>query len=55
MKEECMGNAYEDCDQEAKYLRLTQFAGTHPLCEKHAKEDVDFMKSDSYTAWKVIE
>lgn len=38
----CIGNAYETCNQRAEYIRHTQFAGDHPLCEKHAKEDPDF-------------
>jgi len=51
MKEECFGNAYEDCDKKAEYIRHTQFAGSHYLCEPHAQEDENFMKNDSYTCW----
>lgn len=54
-KEICIGNAYDDCNEEASYIRHTQFAGSHPLCENHAKEDKDFMKSDSYMYWTEIE
>jgi hypothetical protein len=50
----CIGNAYEDCDEPAKYIRHTQFAGDHYLCEKHAREDPDFLKDDSYTDWSKL-
>lgn len=49
-----MGNAYENCDQEAVFIRHTQFAGSHPLCEKHAKEDENFLANDSYESWELI-
>lgn len=51
---ECMGDAYEDCKEEAAYIRHTQFAGSHPLCEKHAKEDDKFMQNDSYQVWEKL-
>lgn len=50
----CSGNAYEDCLEEAVYIRHTQFAGSHPLCEYHAKQDKDFMVNDSYQDWEVL-
>jgi hypothetical protein len=42
------------CEQVAKYIRHTQFAGSHLLCEEHAREDSKFMVDDSYTDWEVI-
>lgn len=54
MKEKCIGNAYGSCDNDALFIRHTQFAGSHPLCELHAKEDKDFMKDDSYQFWEKI-
>lgn len=51
---QCSGNAYTDCIEEATYIRHTQFAGSHPLCEKHAREDLDFMKNDSYVDWEIL-
>ena len=51
----CCGNAYEDCEEEAVYIRHTQFAGSHPLCEKHAKSEEDFLVDDSCTDWEKIE
>ena len=51
---ECIGNGYEDCRERATYVRHTQFAGSHPLCEKHAKEDEKFGENDSYTTWEKI-
>ena len=52
---ECIGSAYTDCDAFAKYVRHTQFAGTHFLCERHAKEDPNFMVNDSYESWQHID
>ncbi len=50
----CIGNMYDDCSKAAEYVRHTQFAGSHPLCEEHAKEDKDFLKNDSYTSWEIL-
>lgn len=55
MTEQCMGNGWAKCTKDAEYLRFTQFAGTHPLCEEHAKEDDKFMVNDSYTGWKKLD
>lgn len=52
--EKCIGGIYENCDEDAKYIRHTQFAGSHPLCEKHAREDEDFMVNDSYIGWETL-
>jgi len=54
MKDKCIGDAYDDCGEPAVYIRHTQFAGSHPLCEKHAKEDKDFMKNSSYAYWELL-
>jgi len=47
--------ACDDTPEPAMYIRYTQFAGDHPLCEKHAKEDKNFMNDDDYAFWEVIE
>lgn len=44
-----------DTPEPAVYIRCTQFAGDHPLCEEHAKQDTDFMIDDSYAYWVVID
>ena len=46
MSETCM-----ICDKPAKWIRSTQFAGDHPFCEEHAKQESDFQENDSYTYW----
>lgn len=33
-------------DMTAKYIRHTQFAGSHPYCEEHAKLEKDFNDMD---------
>jgi len=43
-----------DCEEPAVWIRHTQFAGSHPFCDKHAKEEEDFGVSDSYEVWKNI-
>lgn len=43
------------CENQADYIRHTQFAGSHPLCEEHAKQEKDFMKDDSYTSWQILD
>lgn len=50
----CIGNSYFDCTKEATYIRHTQFAGSHPLCDEHAQEDKNFLVNDSYTCWEVV-
>lgn len=40
-----------ECGSLAKYVRSTQFAGDHPYCEMHAKEESDFMQEDDSTYW----
>lgn len=43
-----------DCDKEAKYIRHTQFAGSHPFCEEHAREQKGFLCNDSYESWEIL-
>ncbi len=50
MNERCL-----ECGAKATWMRSTQFAGDHPYCEKHAKEEDDFGENDSYTYWYEIE
>jgi len=50
----CCGNAYDDCNQPAVWMRSTQFAGDHPLCDQHARAEKDFGQDDSYTFWYEI-
>lgn len=39
------------CDKPAEWIRSTQFAGDHPFCDEHAKEQKDFGIEDSYEYW----
>lgn len=50
----CFGGRYEDCTEKAVFVRHTQFAGSHPLCDKHAREEKDFMINDTYTDWEEL-
>lgn len=43
------------CDEQAYWLRSTQFAGDHPFCDLHALMEEDFGENDSYSFWKEIE
>lgn len=44
-----------ECGAPADYIRHTQFAGNHPFCEKHAKEQTDFGVEDpSYFFWEKL-
>jgi len=55
----CVGSGYKEvmeekcleCNENATYIRHTQFAGDHPYCEHHAKKEDDFGENDSYTYW----
>lgn len=40
-----------ECGGSATWVRCTQFAGDHPYCTEHAKQEDDFGKDDSYTYW----
>lgn len=39
-------NLYCECGKPAAWVRRTQFAGTHPFCAEHAKQESDFGQSD---------
>lgn len=43
-----------DCDKPAHWVRHTQFAGSHPFCDAHAREQKDFGKDDSYEFWEEL-
>ena len=43
------------CDENARWLRCTQFAGDHPFCDLHALMEEDFGEADSYTYWSEVE
>ena len=49
----CIGNPYGQCDNPVSYVRHTQFSGSHPLCEYHAKEDPDFM-DNTQLSWEKV-
>lgn len=41
-----------DCFEDADWVRVTQFAGDHPYCDLHARQEEDFgKKDDSYFFW----
>lgn len=44
-----------NCLNPVRYIRHTQFAGSHPLCEKHARQDKRFLQDDSYMEWEIVE
>jgi hypothetical protein len=48
-KEKCL-----ECGADAVWVRVTQFAGEHPYCDKHAREEEDFEQDDSYAFWTRI-
>jgi hypothetical protein len=39
------------CDKPADWVRFTQFAGNHPFCDKHARQERGFGLNDSYEYW----
>jgi hypothetical protein len=43
------------CGEKATWVRSTQFAGDHPFCDLHAKDESDFGKDDSYVFWHPVE
>lgn len=50
MIEKCL-----ECDKPAEWVRCTQFAGDHPYCDDHARQEKDFGEDDSYAYWvKVV-
>jgi hypothetical protein len=46
MIEKCL-----ECDKDAEWIRSTQFAGDHPYCDEHARQEKDFGQNDSYAYW----
>lgn len=53
--ERCFGDD-DPCEKAAVWVRCTQFSGDHFYCDKHAKAEPDFGKSDdSYFYWYEIE
>lgn len=43
------------CGDKTFAIRHTQFAGSHPYCEKCAKKESDFMcETDSYKDWEIL-
>ena len=44
------------CGEEAKWERITQFAGIHPYCDELAKQEDDFSDEwDSYSFWDEVD
>lgn len=39
------------CDKPAEWIRGTQFAGDHPFCDEHARQEEGFGTEDSYEYW----
>ena len=39
------------CDKPVDWIRATQFAGNHPFCDEHARQEKGFGISDSYEYW----
>lgn len=44
-----------DCDQDAMWVRCTQFAGDHPFCLEHAVKERDWGTADSCSFWMKVE
>ena len=43
-----------ECGSPASWVRMTQFAGNHPYCGHHAKQEKDFGVDDNSTAWRLL-
>jgi hypothetical protein len=43
------------CDKPVEWIRGTQFAGGHPFCDEHARQEKGFGNNDSYEYWYEIE
>jgi hypothetical protein len=43
------------CYNPSKYIRHTQFAGSHSYCAKHGPMERDFMQDDPCTNWETLE
>lgn len=45
----------DDCREKATWVRMTQFAGDHYFCTRHARLQGDFGKEDpSYFYWREL-
>lgn len=44
-----------ECGKPADWVRCTQFAGDHPFCDEHAKQEKGFGTDDSYEYWCTID
>lgn len=44
-----------ECGAPARWIRCTQFAGKHPYCDEHARQESDFNDEDSYQYWVDLE
>jgi hypothetical protein len=45
-----------ECEAPATWFRCTQFAGTHPYCEVHARAEKDFgQDAGHYFAWRTLQ
>jgi coenzyme F420-reducing hydrogenase alpha subunit len=42
------------CNEDARWERVTQFAGEHPYCDLHALMEEDFGEADSYSYWSEV-
>ena len=42
------------CNKPADWIRSTQFAGDHPFCDEHARQEQGFGENDSYEYWYKI-
>ncbi len=54
MVEKCLDTWCLECNKPANWIRHTQFSGSHPFCEEHAKKEKDFGEDDSYKFWEEI-
>jgi hypothetical protein len=53
-KMKCITGTGASCQDPVAWVRHTQFAGSHPFCEVHAKAESDFGVNDSYKDWEKI-
>lgn len=48
--------ACSECGEPTAWLRYTQFVGTHPFCDTHARAELNFGRNDpSYWFWNEID
>ncbi len=53
--ERCVGGGYgwdEQCKKYPRYIRHTQFAGSHYFCYEHAIKESDFGVNDDCKDWE---